>query len=228
MMVSVMSFDFDQYQPDSAFIKTVWRTRSVQAASFISQAESRWEMVVVKQQGKPTFTLKGAETRAKVAPVPADAEFVGIQFHHGCFMPHFPMHELTNGGFNLDNASDRRFWLRGSAFAFPDFEDAELFIDRLVKTGEVVKDPLVKAVLDDEPVDTSLRTVQRRFVKVMGLTPNALKQIERARQAAHLLETGNAIADVSFDMGYADQSHLTRSLKTLMGQTPAQLRDGVK
>ena len=165
--------------------------------------------------------------RARIVPVPADAEFIGIQFRHGCFMPHFPVHSITDGGLDLDNAGDKRFWLRGSALQYPGFDDAELLIERLVKAGELVRDPLVKAVLDNEPVDTSLRTVQRRFIKVMGLSANALKQIERARRAAQLLET-NSVADVSFEMGYADQSHLTRSLKTLMGQTPAQLRSSVE
>lgn len=219
-----MSFEFEQYHPDSTFIKTVWRTRSNIGDSFISQAESHWDIVVTKQKGSSTLTLKGPETRARLAPVPSDAEFIGIQFQHGCFMPHFPVHELTNGGLNLDNATNKHFWFKGSTLEFPDFEDAELFIDRLIKTGELVKDPLIKAVLNDEPLDTSLRTVQRRFVKVMGLSSNALKQIERARQAAQLLESGNSIADVAFEMGYTDQSHLTRSLKTLTGQTPSQLR----
>ena len=222
-----MSFEFDHYQPDSAFIKTVWRTRSSLSTTFTSQAESHWDIVVTRQKGVATLTLKGPETRARLAPVPADAEFIGIQFKHGCYMPHFPVHELTDGGINLENASNKCFWFKGSAIEFPDFENAELFIHKLSKTGALVKDSLISAVLDDEPVNTSLRTVQRRFVKVVGLSSNALKQIERARQAAQLLKTGNSIADVAFEMGYADQSHLTRSLKTLTGQTPAQLRNGL-
>lgn len=222
-----MSFDFDQYQPDSAFVKTVWRTRSTQASAFMSQAESHWEMVVTRQHNKSVLTLKGPETRARVAPVPAEAEFIGIQFQHGCYMPQFALHQLINGGVDLANASDKCFWLKGAALEFPAFEDAELFINRLIKRGELVKDPLVKAVIDEEPVDVSLRSLQRRFVKVTGLSANALKQIERARRAAQLLESGSPIADVSFTTGYADQSHLTRSLKALIGQTPAQLRNQV-
>jgi AraC-like DNA-binding protein len=38
---------------------------------------------------------------------------------------------------------------------------------------------------------------------------------------------GDSIADVTHEAGYFDQPHLTRSLKRLIGQTPAVLlRDG--
>ena len=221
-----MSFEFDLRHPNSAFIKTVWRTRSRLDTTFTSPAESHWDIVVTRQKGTSSLTLKGPETRARLAPVPSEAEFIGIQFQHGCFMPHFPVHELTNGGLTLDNATDKRFWFKGSALEFPSFEDAELFVNELIKRGELVKDPLIEAVLGNEPTDVSLRTVQRRFARVTGLSSNALNQIERARRAAQLLETGTPIPDVAFEMGYADQPHLTRSLKTLTGQTPAQLRKG--
>ena len=220
-----MPFDFDQYQPDSAFIETVWRTRSDRAATFTSRAVSRWELILTKREGTVTVTLKGPETKARLAPVPLDAEFIGIQFKHGAFMPRFPVDTLTDGGLQLENATDSRFWLRGSALSLPDFDHADAFVERLARTGELVRDPLVEAALNEEPLDASLRTVQRRFLKVTGLSPKTLQQIERAQRASHLLERGASIADVVYRTGYADQPHLTRSLTRLTGQTPAQLRD---
>jgi AraC-like DNA-binding protein len=38
-----------------------------------------------------------------------------------------------------------------------------------------------------------------------------------------LLEQGFTIADAIYQAGYADQPHLTRSLKHFVGQTPAQI-----
>jgi AraC-like DNA-binding protein len=69
----------------------------------------------------------------------------------------------------------------------------------------------------------SLRTVQRRFLRATGLTQASLYQIERARQATRLLKQGLSILDVVDLAGYADQPHLTRSLKRFIGLTPAQL-----
>jgi len=75
--------------------------------------------------------------------------------------------------------------------------------------------------------DASLRTVQRRFLKATGITRSAARQIERARYAALLLTRGESIADVTHEAGYFDQPHLTRVVRRLIGQTPAELlRDG--
>lgn len=219
-----MPFYFDQYHPDAGFAKTVWRTQSGQAGSFVSRAVSHWEIVVTKTQGQTTVTLRGPETKASTAPIPPDAQFWGVQFRHGCFMPHFPVNRLVNGGLHLPRASRNCFWLGGSAVEIPTFEDADSFVSTLAKQGTLVKDPVVEALLCNEPTTVSLRTVQRRFSMATGLSPKTLEQIGRGQRAITLLEAGVAIADVVYQTGYADQPHLTRSLKHLSGRTPAQIR----
>jgi methylphosphotriester-DNA--protein-cysteine methyltransferase len=69
----------------------------------------------------------------------------------------------------------------------------------------------------------SSRTVRRRFLLATGLTPKAIQQIERAQKAAALLEQGVSILDAVYQAGYADQPHMTRSLRRFTGQTPAQI-----
>ena len=69
----------------------------------------------------------------------------------------------------------------------------------------------------------SLRSVQRRFLYVTGLTYKSIQQIERARHVSSLLQSGVPIPDAAFQAGYFDQPHLTRSLKLFAGQTPAQI-----
>jgi AraC-like DNA-binding protein len=66
-------------------------------------------------------------------------------------------------------------------------------------------------------------TCQRRFLRATGLTRGIVDQIERAHQAVALLEQGVSIADAYYHVGYADQPHLTRSLKRFIGQTPGQI-----
>lgn len=72
----------------------------------------------------------------------------------------------------------------------------------------------------------SLRSVQRRFLRVTGITHAAFRTIERARYATCLLREGTSISDVVHLAGYFDQPHLTRSLKHLIGQTPAEISRG--
>ena len=219
-----MNFIFDERPSDAPFVEEIWRTQSESAGSFISQAASQWEMVVTTYQGKTTFTVRGPETKATPADCPPDAEFFGIVLKLGAFMPHLPLGKLRDrNDATLPEASSQSFWLHGSAWQFPDFENADTFVSRLVQQDLLVHDPLVETVLQNRPLEMSLRSVQRRFLQATGLTRGAFEQIERARQAVTLLEQGVSIADAIYHVGYADQPHLTRSLKRFVGQTPAQI-----
>ena len=61
------------------------------------------------------------------------AEFFGIIFKYGAFMPHFPVRDLVDGDLDLPDASSKSFWLNGSAWQFPNYENADTFVDRLVR-----------------------------------------------------------------------------------------------
>ena len=60
-------------------------------------------------------------------------------------------------------------------------------------------------------------------MRATGITYNTVRSIERARYATILLKEGMSILDTVDQAGYADQPHLTRSLKYFIGQTPAQI-----
>jgi len=59
--------------------------------------------------------------------------------------------------------------------------------------------------------------------RATGLTRGAIGQIRRAERAAELLCRGVPPLDVAGQVGYADQPHLTRSLKRFVGRTPSQI-----
>jgi len=219
-----MNFNFDQRPSGSPFVEMIWRTQSERAGSFISAAASHWEMVVTRYRGKTTLTVRGPETKATPADCPAEAEFFGVVFKLGAFMPHLPIRKLLNRkDATLPEATSQSFWLYGSAWQFPDFENADTFVARLAREALIVREPVVDAVLQNRPLELSLRSVQRRFLRATGLTRGTLDQIERARQTVTLLEQGVSIADAVYYAGYADQPHLTRSLKRFIGQTPRQI-----
>jgi methylphosphotriester-DNA--protein-cysteine methyltransferase len=66
--------------------------------------------------------------------------------------------------------------------------------------------------------------VQRRVASATGLTAGAIRQIERARQAALLLGEGVPTAQVVHALGFYDQPHLARSLQRFIGRTATQLQ----
>jgi len=62
----------------------------------------------------------------------------------------------------------------------------------------------------------------RTFTKEVGLPPHAYLNQVRVNRAKQLLENGQPIAQVAYETGFADQSHLTRHFKRLLGLTPGQ------
>ena len=153
-----------------------------------------------------------------------DAEFFGIVFRAGSYMPLFPVNMVMDRrDLNLPTWSGKSFWLNSSAWQIPDFDNADTFVQRLVRQGLLVADPMVEIALHEQPHVQSRRTIQRRFLRATGLTHNAFSQIQRARYATTLLKQGRSILDTVELAGYSDQPHMTRALKLLIGQTPAQI-----
>ena len=62
----------------------------------------------------------------------------------------------------------------------------------------------------------------RRFRKVVGLSPLAYRNQRRLDEARRRLLEGEAIAHVAVEVGYADQSHLTRHFQRLVGASPGR------
>lgn len=160
-----------------------------------------------------------------MAPVPGESESFGIVLKPGVFMPHLPVPELVDSDVTLAPAADHSFYLQGSAWQYPDYENAETFINRLIREEVLVHEPLIRDVIRGYMPDLSLRTIQRRFLQATGLTHRTMQRIEQARTAAVLLQQGVSILDTVFEVGYFDQSHLTRSMKHFIGLTPIQIMD---
>ncbi len=64
----------------------------------------------------------------------------------------------------------------------------------------------------------------RGFSRAYGLPPHAWVIQERVRHAQALLRTGLAPAEVAAEVGFSDQSHLTRHFKRILGFTPGSYR----
>jgi AraC-like DNA-binding protein len=219
-----MIFRFEERESNSPFVDRVWRAESERAGSFSSVATSQWEMVISKYRGETTITLRGPETKATSLDCSlVGAEWMGIIFKHGTVLPYLPAGMLVDGDIDLPDASGTAFWLQGSAWQFPDYGNADAFVDKLTRRELLAHDPIVESALRGEPQELSPRSIQRHFLQATGLTHNSIRQIERARYATILLQQGVSIPDTIDQAGYADQAHLTRSLKYFIGKTPSQI-----
>ena len=218
-----MGLEIESRPSDSPYIERVWRSRSDGVDRMTSIATARWDLVIWEHCGQVNVAVQGPESAARPAPVPEDATFFGISFSLGTSMPHLPISRLVDGSVVLPDATRRSFWLKGSAWHLPDYDNAEVFVRRMVHEGVLGCDPTVAAVLGGASPDVSERTIQRRFVAATGLTRGAIRQIDRARRAAVLIQEGVPVHDVIHRLGYFDQPHLARSLTRYVGRTATQL-----
>jgi AraC-like DNA-binding protein len=75
-----------------------------------------------------------------------------------------------------------------------------------------------------EVADLNPYYLSRVFRAETGLPPYQYVTQLRVQAAAKRLARGDDIATVAFDTGFADQPHLTRHFKHIMGVTPGQYR----
>src|SRR5262249_43558095 len=153
---------FDDRPSDSPVVERIWHCHSERAGTFLSVAASHWEMVVTRLHGKTTLTVRGPETHAATLNCPAEGEWLGIRFKLGPFMPQLHASNLLDrNDVTLPQATSHSFWLNGSAWEYPDFENAETFVKRLVRNGLIAVDLPVASALRGYQQELTLRSAQR-------------------------------------------------------------------
>jgi hypothetical protein len=223
-----MIYTLDARLPESPYIEEVSHGISTEAGSTIRPAENHWHMVLVKECGKTQLFFVGPLTTSGIAAWEGGGEILWIKFKLGTFIPKLPAKNYLDIETIMPEASSKSFWLNGSAWQFPTYENVDTFVEWLVRDEVLVSDPLIEAVMEDQPHDWSPRTVRHRFLQATGQTQNHIRQVQRAQRAAELLRQGVSILDTTYVLGYFDQPHLTRSLKQWIGYTPSQLLDTTK
>jgi AraC-like DNA-binding protein len=209
---------------DSPYVELVTHGFTVGNGTTVRPSEINWHLVFARYEGKMQPLFVGPLTSSGVVTFSEGIELLWIKFKLGTFMPHLPTRDFLDVETELPGASSQKFWLKGSSWQFPDYENADTFVERLVRDEIVMHDPLVHAALQDQLPIVPPRTLRHRFLRATGLTQSHIRQFERAQQASALLQQGTSILDTVFELGYTDQSHLTHSLKRYIGTTPARER----
>lgn len=152
-----------------------------------------------------------------------DDEYLAITFRPGVFMPKIAAGSMVDRGVSLGVPVAGRFRIGAETVEVPSFDNAESMVERLIASGVLALDDVVDDFVHERARALEPRTVQRHFERAVGVTAKQLALIYRARDAANLLAQGRSAAEVAAHLGYSDQSHMTRSLKGLLGRTPAQI-----
>jgi hypothetical protein len=207
----------------SPVIAAVTHTTFASDGETLMQPDGFWDFAIMKSEGRTLVLRTGLTTRAVSHPHREGDEILTIAFKPSSFMPLMPGERMRDDAIVLDTIGPDRFWLGTDVVEIPTLETVDGFVARLLADETVADNALVASVVEGRPKAMSERTLQRHFLKTTGLTYKAFTQVERAQKAMAMLQQGRPAADVAFALGYADQPHLIRSLKAIMGQTPGQV-----
>ena len=87
----------------------------------------------------------------------------------------------------------------------------------------LVASPSVEALADEAGVHPV--SLARAFRRAFGCSPSAYRRHRRVRAAASLLASSRQpAAEIAFETGFSDQSHMCREVRDELGLTPGQIR----
>lgn len=177
-------------------------------------------------------------------------DFFCIRFRPGGTYPFFgiPAHLYANGFYTLEELigpeykaiEEKLFGVRDNNqrveimedYLFKKFNErpedhrfVKHCLELLDRTGRVKIGGLA------EQLNTNYKTIERKFDKVVGLTPSHFLKIRRFNRALFTIYSlkHKTLTDAALDSGYYDQSHFNREFRQLSGQSPGEfLREQFK
>lgn len=209
---------------DNSFIDRVWSTRNIEDGTYLATPDGSWDIIVLIQPDTSRgVMLTGQATEPMSVPYTAGTSSVVVSFAAGAYLPEYPGKKMLNLVEMLDCPDQDHFSLAGKLFEIPTFETAETLVDAMARAGILRMDDVVASILHGDPKALSDRAKQRHFSDVTGLTRKSLDQIRRAQEAVRQLQTGKRAIDVAMETGFADQAHLSKSLKKIMHKKPSDV-----
>lgn len=102
----------------------------------------------------------------------------------------------------------------------PDYR-IKLAINLILKSNGIIS---IKELRDQLSVNE--RTLERHFLKEIGVTPKQFAKIIQFSSSMEQMSEAEYVnlTDISYDRGFADQSHFIRSFKRYAGKTPREFQ----
>jgi len=218
-----MSFTYEEKRSSSPYAEVVWHTEDQTDGEYVASADACWDMIFIKnKEGKPKVSLCGPCFKTTLVPYSAGNKNFGIQFKPGVIFTDISVAEMLNVTKALPMSAEDTFILQDIPWKLPTYENVDDFLAEMAGRGLISIDPVVRDVLENKAMKLSARSIQRHFATTIGMSPRRVRQIMSARKAVELILQGLALAEVSYDLGYADLPHMIRMLKRFTGFTPME------
>lgn len=214
---------YEEHHPDSPVLECVWQAQATRDERYLVPAVEFWDLWFVRQSGGELLAgLSGPTLGHRWIRSTIGEHSWGVQLKAHVSLPGVSK-QLLLGGEQQLGVEAGHVTLAQHAVPLPEFTDLEAFTDRLLELDVLRCDDDVRRMLSDDDAGYSERHRQRRVRAATGLTRKQIEQLSRAREAYALLMQGVPPIECAARCGFADQAHLTRSLRAFHGQTPAQV-----
>jgi AraC-like DNA-binding protein len=226
------------------YVSHYWLSRNNVEVSYAVLPDGAVDIVLALGPASCQIEIFGTTTARRDTALEPGVHYLGIRFRPGQCR-HFidaPVAELTdarwpgNGLVRVNLAQVNPEWADDSVFARLDalllnhlarYPPRRLNLDKAVRELESAWVPVRIAELA-QACGLSLRQFERRFLDAVGISPKLFAGIARFRQAAARLSCPDqSLAQVAADLGYFDQSHMTRAFVRFLGQPPLRARHDV-
>lgn len=213
-------------------------------ATFEILPDGNFDLVFILNDSGCMLLFAGPYTRTATVPILAGKEYFGVRFRPGR-MPRLvdiqpaelvdTMIELPKMlGMNTDSLSDCLLGAKGidAKRAFMELIFQKASIESLVRRdlctrcAELIESCNGHMKVHDLAcrVGTSMRTLERTFLRDLGMSPKMFIRLVRFNNSLERLRNGGypTLAHIAYEFGYADQSHFIKDFHELAGRLPSE------
>lgn len=214
------------------YLQSVWRSQTQGQESIVVGAKSTWDIIVIACGESLRVQLSAPHKYPQAMDVGLGNDinyFTGLKFAPGIYVPDAVKYfTKDNNTINLAIHEDTVI-ISTATLPIPAYDTAEQFTEAALNMGILLHNKVIDQTLAG-PNATILapRTIQRLFLRKIGMSKAQVQQLNRAEYAASLMNSGVPPAQVAAIAGYADQAHMTRVFKVLFGKTPRKLDEGYR
>lgn len=214
---------YESRSSDLPGINCIWHAIAEDDGVFTDPANEYWGLAFTKHaDGIFSAELIGPTLMPRKLDSYRGEEYWGVEFK-----AHIVMRDIDKAAILGDMVQlpvrENMVCLHGKDYAIPLYDGLEALTDQLIRDGCIEANAHILQSLKGSGAGFSERSWQRHFKRVTGITKKQIKQLERSRYAFFLLQQGMSAAVAATEAGYADQAHMTRSLKLIRSETPAQI-----
>lgn len=214
---------YEQKSSSSPAINSIWRAYVEEPDVYTDPANEFWGLAFTRRKDSTLRAeLIGPSLQPRLLQSVKGDTYWGVEFRAHVVIGGASKENILGETVDL-GVEGELFDLLGRRYGVPEYEGLEAFVGRLLNDGAITSRDDVSRSLAGDVGGYSPRSWQRHIRWVTGLSRKQIQQLERARAAFFLLQSGYSASSAAAAAGYADQAHMTRSLRLLRSETPAQI-----